>query len=726
MNAHNNTSAASIDRPLVLRARPDIQFASVQFSGQTAYVLKDPLTLELSHLSAEEFFLFEKLKQAMSLKKLQQAFQERFAPRRITPQQLQHGVNQLHRQGLLLSEAPGQGEELRQREQQRQHSERWSSWMKVLSFRLGSFDATTLVDGLHRRVRWIYSIPVLLCAIAILGYAAMLLIGRADEFAARLPSLAELAQPRYWLLWLGTVAIVKVLHELAHAVTCAHFGGRCHEIGVLLLAMIPCLYCDVSDIWRLPSKWQRIAVSAAGMIAELVIASLALIAWWHTQPGLLNVWCLSVVVVCSVGTVLVNANPLLRYDGYYILSDMAEVPNLSVRAHGLQPEGLKRWLLAEPKVQDAMLSSRQRSGLWAYAIAAKVYLSLVLLGIYVVLLAWARPYRLENLVYTLGVVTIAGMMFQPLRGVWRMWSNPSTRYRMRRPRLAMLALMAGMLLAGFFYFPITRSIRGPAVFVPANARPVYAAAGGELRFALPVGAEVQAGDTIARLSDADTTLALARQQGEYEVRRVRHEQLNTMRSWSDQIAAQVPTAQVATQDAKVQLAQLTKRQQDLTLAAPREGVIVAPPALTLQDNQDERLMPWSGSPLDARNLGSWIEPGTTICVVADPDHFEALVMIDQADVAEVRPGQSVRLLPESSPTQIVIGEVIQVARRSADRASTDENLDAGKYHLVQVQLASQDAALLVGSRATAKIEAQRTTLSAIVNKQLRQMFKLPW
>ena len=726
MNTGNAHQLSAVDRPLVLRARADVQLVPVSFSGQTGYVLKDPLTLELFHLTAEEHFLFDQLKQAMSLKGLQQAFQERFVPRRITPQQLQQGVNQLHGQGLLLSEAAGQGSELHKRGQRRRRTERWQSLMKVLSFRLGSIDATNVVDTLHSKLRWLYSLPTLAATLAVFAYALFLLLGHGREFAARMPSLVELAQPRYWLLGLATIVVVKIIHELAHAVTCKHFGGRCHEIGVLMLAMIPCLYCDVTDVWRLPSKWQRIAVSAAGMIAELVIAAVALIVWWHTQPGLLHVWSLSVVLVCSIGTLLVNANPLLRYDGYYILSDLAEVPNLADRAQGLLPGALRRWLLAEPHTEDPMLSPRQRQGLMVYAVAARVYLTLVLLGIFVVLLAWARPYRLGNLVTTLGVITLVGMLFQPLSAVGRMFWNPSLRFRLKRPRLAGLMLGLLAMVAALFFWPISRSTRGPAVFVPAQGRPVYAASAGELRRALPVGSVVEAGDVLARLGNVESKLALARQQGEYEVRQVRYEQLGAMRTFHPTSSKELPTALAAVNAATAQLGQLQAKAEELTIRAPSAGVIVAPPTVSKAEGDATRLAVWSGSPLEPRNLGCWVEPGTVLCMVADPNKLEALVAIDQADVAEVQPGQTVRLLLDSSPVRVLTGEVVQVARRSAKRTGVDPAIDEGKYHLVQVRLDLDDTPLLVGARGVAKIEARRSTLSSIVLDQLRQMLRLPW
>ena len=726
MKLGSSRQLAAVDRTLALRARADVQLATVEYSDQTTYVLKDPLTLELFHLTAQEFFLFEKLRQSVSLKNLQQAFQERFAPQTITSQQLQQGVNQLHGQGLILSESAGQGNELHKRGELQRRSQRWQSWMKLLSFRLGSIDATSLVDGLHRRVRWLFSFPVLGITLAILTYAISILLANGNELVQRLPSLGELAQPRYWVLWLTTIAAVKVVHELAHAVTCKHFGGRCHEMGMLLLAFLPCLYCDVSDVWRLSSKWRRIAVSAAGMIVELVIAAVALIGWWHLQPGLLQTWCLSIVIVCSVGTLLVNANPLLRYDGYYILSDWVEVPNLASRARGLLTASLRRWLLGETGVNEPLLSTRQRRGLWIYAFGSRVYMTLVLLGIFTFLLTWARPQRMENLVYTLGVVTLAGILFQPVASVWRLMRNPSLRFRLRQTRLASLALLASALLIAFFYWPITGSISGPAVFVPVDARPVYATTGGRLRFALSAGTQVEAGETLFRLADESAELALARQQGEYEVRQVRYEQLGAMRAWNDQVAKQLPTARAAVLDAVDQLEEFRAKADELTIRAPKAGVVVAPPKVSDEGHDSSRLPVWSGSPLESRNLGCWVNPGTVMCTVADPQKLEALVAIDQADVAEVEAGQKVRILLESSPVRVLEGEVMQVARRAAERIEADSVQEAGKYHLVQVRLHSQDELLLVGLRGTAKIEARQSTLSRIVVNQLQEMLRLPW
>ena len=110
---------------------------------------------------------------------------------------------------------------------------------------------------------------------------------------------------------------------------CKAFDGEVHEMGFLLLCFSPAMYCNVSDAWRLPSKWHRIIISFAGIYVELMIAATATFVWWNTssQPFVNNL-ALNLMVVCSVSTVLFNGNPLMRYDGYYVLADWLEIPNL--------------------------------------------------------------------------------------------------------------------------------------------------------------------------------------------------------------------------------------------------------------------------------------------------------------------------------------------------------------------------------------------------------------
>ena len=726
MNSPSPLNQSVADRQLALRTRGDLQIAPVSYTGQGTYVVKDPLTLELFHLTAAEHFLLEALRSVCSLRDLQKNFQKRFAPRQITLEALQHGLNQLHSLGLLLSQSSGQGEQLGERARHVKRQQRLQSLFSVLSFRLGSIDATRVVDGLHRLLSWLFSWPMVLAVVSMFGYVCWVLLSDSGTVWQRLPGLQELAQPKYWLLWIGTIAVVKIIHELGHAVTCQHFGGRCHEMGLLLLACLPCLYCDVSDAWRFSGKWQRIAVSAAGMIAEFVLALLAMILWWHTEPGLLNTWCLSVVVVCSVGTLLVNANPLLRYDGYYILSDLVEVPNLSSRSQGLIPNALKRWLVGQPQQPDSLLSKGQVRGMVVYAVLARAYLLLVLLGIFATLLSWAKPYRLENLVYTVGATALLGLVYRPLHSIWKLGRNPAYRMRLRMGRSLLLLASVTVLIGFVLFWPIEQSVVGPAVFVPVESQAIYATMAGELQEALEPGTVVKPGDVIARLENPKTQLQMVQLEGEYEVRRVHYEQLKSTRAWNTRSAEQLPAAQAALTNAQTQLTELRRDAEDLTLRTPIGGVVIAPPEIETESSQDEQLARWSGSPLEVRNQGSWIEPGTVLCTIGNPDQLRVLVAVDQADVPEVQLGQQVRVLVESAPVRVLKGKVLDVARRANKSKKSDSNIDPSRYHLVQVELSEQNAWLTVGSRATAKIESYRSTLGEMMIRSVRKTLRLPW
>ena len=128
------------------------------------------------------------------------------------------------------------------------------------------------------------------------------------------------------------LAVIKIIHEFGHGLTAKHFGGEVHEMGILFLVLTPALYCDVTDSWLLPNKWKRIWISAAGIYVECFLASIATFVWWYSTPGLLNSLAMATMFICSVNTILFNANPLLRYDGYYVMADWLEIPNLRIKS----------------------------------------------------------------------------------------------------------------------------------------------------------------------------------------------------------------------------------------------------------------------------------------------------------------------------------------------------------------------------------------------------------
>ena len=731
---------ASNDRPLALRLRPDLVATPVAMAGASTWVVTDPLTLEHFHFSAEEQALLEMLRRQVSLAEMSREFARQFPPRTITESELWAFLSRLHEAGLLMSDAPGQGDELLQRHRT-ERLRRWSlAWARLTAIRFRGINPDAALAAVHDRCRWLFSRTAIVLAALVVLFAASIVVGHFDEVRARLPELSVLADWRNLLWLLVTIGFVKVLHELGHASACKHFGGEVPEMGILLLVFVPCLFCDVTDAWRFPSKWQRILVSAAGMLVELVIASLATIVWWYAQPGLVELVALDVMIVSTVHTLAVNGNPLLRYDGYYILSDLVESPNLWQRSRDALSNLATHWLLGQPTDEDSLVPTRHRPWLAAYAVASKAYYAVLFVAIVWGLVRVLHPHRLENLAYALGVTLIGGALAGPASSGLQILRNPLRRRELRKGRLATVATLALVAAIAILAWPVNYDVRAPLVLLPTDAVRVYATVGGSLRTALPAGRDVAANKPIATLTNSEVEIELARLVGEHELARLRLDNLEKLRGVDPETGAKIPAARAAVADLAERLADRRHDADRLTLVAPTAGVIIPAPALETRTPHDGRLPTWSGTILDERNRGAQVEPGTLVCLVGDPQKLSAVLLVDDTDVARLTRGQKVQMILAQVPGQILTGEVIDVARRDAE--STDSTMTgradlaplfAGltppgrddAHYQVRVRLDRPAPPLAIGGRGEAKIAAERITLARWLARYFAQTFRLP-
>jgi putative peptide zinc metalloprotease protein len=729
---------SAIDRPLSLRLRPDLVAAPVVMSGATTWVVKDPTTLEHFQFTAEEYALLEMLRRPVSLHEMQKAFARRFPPQTITPSAIWDFIRRLHEEGLLLSDSAGQGHELLVR-RRRQTWRRWSlAWMQLLAIRFRGLDPDALVTAVHDRCRWLFSPLAFIAATTLVLYAGALVVGDFRQFQSRLPGLNALTDPRNIVWMMLVIGGVKVLHELGHALTCKHFGGEVRELGFMLLAFSPCLYCDVSDCWRLPNKWRRISVSAAGMIVELLLAAVATIVWWHARPGVVQLIALDVMLVATVGTLLVNGNPLLRYDGYYILSDLVETPNLWQRSRDVLGKFAARWFLRTAPEDDPLVPARHRAWLAAYALASKFYVSLVCMAIVWGLVVLLHPLHLQNLAYGVGLVMVGGALVGPVAGAGRLLRHPSRRTELKTGRLALVASLGLAALVAVLAWPVNYYVHAPLVLMPADSARVYATLDGTLVSALPAGRIVKAGDQIAALENPTVQLELARLEGQQRLLQLRAEHLDRLRSLDPEAGDKLPAARAALADVNRRLDERRHDATRLSLSAPVDGVVIPVPRAPAADDAADKLPTWSGAILDEANRGALVTAGTLLCLVGDPNQITAVLLADDADAPRLRPAQAVRLLLDQLPGQVLAGQVVEVARHDADAELDSEQGDltmlfAGLVppgdsrprYQVLVRFDAPQQALVLGGRGSAKIAAERVTLGRRMLRYLGQTFRLP-
>lgn len=662
------TPVGSNHRPLRIRRRNDLECLPQSWRGEAVWAVKDPVALRYFHLREEAWWLLGQLDGATGFGRIQDAYARRFAPSRLSLEQLRAMVARFHNDGLVVAETARQGDELLRRARKLRSRQRRDRWTSPLAIRFRGLDPNAFLNRLYPLVRWLFSWWFLSFG-ALVAVSAMLLVAvRFDTLLARLPERAIFLSPAN-IFWLAvTLAGVKIVHELGHALACKHFGRECRELGLMLLVFTPCLYCNVSDAWMLSSKWQRAAVGAAGIFVEVLLASVCTFLWWFSQPGLFNALCLNTMCVCSVSTLLLNGNPLLRYDGYYVLSDLVETPNLAQASAQAVREMFERWYLGIAPASDDLGrdSLVRRMGLAAYATASLAYRVVVVFGVLWFLHRATEPYRVEVFAQAIAMLVVAGWVAAPLKRLGSRIGQTDWSEKMR-PRRASLSLAILLALAvAAIAIPLPFSVRAPVVLQAANARRVYAQVEGRLAEARRVGDNVAPGDTIARLTNSDLELELTRLAGERDRQLLRVENLKRRQGSEPQAAAQIPPAEALLADLEQRLRRRQLDAERLSLRAPVAGTIL-PPRLRPATTGRGELAAWTGTPLDPKNLGCHLEVGTMVCLVGDPRRLEALVIVDQADVEFVAPGQTVQILLDQSPGAPVPGTIIELAEIDLDQ-----------------------------------------------------------
>ena len=255
---------SSSSRRLPIRMRPDLSARRQRYQGRLYWVVKDPVALQYFRFEEEEFTILEMLDGQSSLDELADEFERRFPPQSIRVEELQF-IGTLHRSGLVITDSPGQGDQLKKRRDERKTKELQQRFTNVLAIKFKGIDPEWLLTFLYSfpPVRWFFSrTAFFLCCLLCLS-AALLIGVQFDEFQSKLPAFNTFFSAQNWLLIGAVLGCTKILHEFGHGLSCKHFGGECHEMGVMLLVLTPCLYCNVSDSWMLPNKWHRAAIGAA-------------------------------------------------------------------------------------------------------------------------------------------------------------------------------------------------------------------------------------------------------------------------------------------------------------------------------------------------------------------------------------------------------------------------------------------------------------------------------
>ncbi|MEN4922945.1 HlyD family efflux transporter periplasmic adaptor subunit [Achromobacter spanius] len=447
-----------------------------------------------------------------------------------------------------------------------------------------------------------------------------------------------------------TLGAAKVLHELGHAYAAKHHGCRVATMGVAFMVMWPVLYTDSSGAWRLASRRKRMSIGAAGMLAETALAAWATLAWSFLPDGVLRSAAFTLATTTWLLTLAVNLNPLMRFDGYFLLSDALNVPNLQNRSFALARWRLREWLFGLGEERPEVFAPWRERALLVYAFCVWIYRFFLFLGI--ALLVYHMAFKLLGIV--LFAIEIVAFVLRPIYNELRAW-----RERLggkggsgwnRRSRItacvAILALIAAVV-------PWRTRIEAPALLRAANQARIVAPAGGQIQqIAVTPGQAVAAGAPLFVLSAPEMeheigSLAL-------RIRLLQWQQ--SFQAMDRATAASAPVAAGELRAARERYEVLSRQREQLTIRAPFAGVVTE-----------------LAEPLA---VGEWIGEGEVLASLADPSRAVVEAYASEEDLHRLQAERRARFLPEDPGQASIALAVSDIAATATRRLAAAPELSS--------------------------------------------------
>jgi putative peptide zinc metalloprotease protein len=383
----------------------------------------------------------------------------------------------------------------------------------------------------------------------------------------------------------------------------------------------------------LPNKWQRAFIGAAGIYVEIFLASIATFIWWFSEPGLLNQLALSIMFICSVSTVVFNGNPLLRFDGYYILMDLAEIPNLRQKSTEIVKRFFVQTCLGIEQPENPFLPQQKQFLFAMYTIAAVIYRWVVTFSILYFLNKVFEPYGLKIIGQAIALAGIVGLVVQPVWQLAKFFYLPGRMHKVKKHRVAISGVVIAALLIMFIWLPLPFHIACSLEVQPRGATPVFAGVPGLLeQVNIRPGQFVEKGTVLAKLDNIDLQLEVLKLEGTKSHLEAQLSGLQRQRHSNDQASLQIPAVEEMLKTVEDQLREKTQDLNRLQIIAQTDGYVFPATPRPKRDPGDGRLPQWSGSPFDAKNRGAALAPSDQFCQIGKSTDYDAVLVIDQADV----------------------------------------------------------------------------------------------
>lgn len=596
----HKVSEISSSRP---RLRRDVRTHYQEYRGRPSYIIEDTSKGRFFHVGFPEHQFIQSFDGRTSIAEALARNAATQGEEALTEAQGDQMLRWLIDNDLLESDSGSQGERRRDNWARQKQKQKKNPIAKVMFFKLPLGCPDRFLTRMEPLLGWLFAVPGLLLWLALVIYTA---VQFAPEWSRFTSATGQVIAPDNWIRVIFIYAILKVLHEFGHGLATKRHGGPVPEWGVQLLAFVtPLAFVDASASWKFSSKWKRIIVAGAGMYVEIAIACVCLLGWLHTSPGVLNTSLHTAVIAATFVTLLFNANPLMRFDGYYILVDFIGIPNLGTKGqHFLKWFG-KRHLLGMKDLPMPPAARQHPVAVPLYGVLAALWKMVIWIGIMILVSLLFKGAGLVLAIASL-VYMLVSSLVQFLTFLFKAGTGPKLSRALPR-----LGVLLGLLVCLFAFVRINPTGRAVAVVEYADRETVRAGVRG-LVVDVPVveGQQVEAGALLLVLRNPDEESEAAKLQlqlGESRIRARRYYQGGDLPAYQ----AELETIRGLEQ----KIAESERYLEALEVRAPVAGRV-------------------AGRALDSM-AGQWVQVGDELLSVIPNEEKELLISFRQEDIEDV-------------------------------------------------------------------------------------------
>jgi len=585
-----------------VKLRTNLSIRRQNFRGEQWFLIGDPYRNQFYRMRPAAYYFLARLDGTKTVEEVWTESLHRNPDDTPGQQEIIQALSQLHQANLLASEHPSDSAQLFARMRKRKLRSFRSQLLNFLFVRIPLWDPDRFLNHLRPLANLVFRPAFGVVWLLVLLAALKVVIDNIDVLWGQTQGI--LAPGNLVLLYFSW-AIIKFLHECGHGLACKRYGGEVHTMGLMFLVFMPIPYVDASAAWAFRERRRRVLVGSAGMMVEMFCAALAAFVWVSTGPGTVNQIAYNVMFLASVSTILFNGNPLLRFDGYYILSDLVDMPNLHQHSFRQQKHCFEKYVCGLKKSIPAARTRGEAIGLSFFNLASSGYRLFVLT---VIILFIAGQFFGLGLFVAVFAIVVWGVV--PVCKFFKYLFTDHRLERVRSRAVGSVLIPLALVFAVLATVPFPQRFRAPGVVKSAQVADLIGLAHGAIaELAVAPGAWVEQGQPVLRLRNDELDLELMRLHAEVEEFEAR------LRWAHEALPSYIEPIQVQIVAIRERMSVIERSQQDLTVVAPISGL-------------------WNAPYLDGLE-GVWVRRGTAFGRLIDNRGHTFSAIVSQEEASEL-------------------------------------------------------------------------------------------